>query len=245
MKKVNPNLTLIGCKMTSGADQEHTVAAAYKTLIGAKCNVVVANDLSNLKRKLLVYPDGATFVYENEFDAFNLALLRVIEDIHYKTIESKVTYPPHFLLAEAQEIMKKIIEKYRDRFVHRKDGVDRVFGGAAVKIDHNAFLLTPREKESMFTVHDCIVVTGVSERTITTLHGKASLNAPLLIKHLNTHGGKAVLHLHEQLPRIPTMDYAPPGTVRDNDRLIPTWLYNIDGHGFIGTLDDNCDLRME
>lgn len=61
---------------------------------------------------------------------------------------------------------------------------------------------------------------------------------------LKTFKGRpmAMLHLHEQLPGVPTVPYAPPGTVRDNEREIPGPVFNIEGHGFIACLDDNLDI---
>ena len=50
-----------------------------------------------------------------------------------------------------------------------------------------------------------------------------------------------VLHLHEQLPDVPTYKYTPPGTWRDNDRDITSPVFNIEHHGFIACL--GSDLR--
>ena len=63
--------------------------------------------------------------------------------------------------------------------------------------------------------------------------GKATLNAPLLIKVGEKFGADAVLHQHRQLEGVPTVPHAPPGTVRDNDRDVPGPAFNIEGHGFV------------
>ncbi len=77
------------------------------------------------------------------------------------------------------------------------------------------------------------------------------MNAPLLIRfaqhvlkarqHGMMYGGKepVVLHLHEQLPGVPTLPYGPPGTDRDNLRVLPDGVraFNIQGHGFVACLD--------
>jgi hypothetical protein len=72
---------------------------------------------------------------------------------------------------------------------------------------------------------------------------KATMNATLLMRHLKQHpSAAAVLHLHEQLPNVPTVPYAPPGTVRDNLREIIGHVYNIEGHGCIASLDEHGEI---
>ena len=51
IKKINPKITLIGCKLLSGSNYETLIENAYNVVLNAKCNVVIANDLSNLKTK--------------------------------------------------------------------------------------------------------------------------------------------------------------------------------------------------
>ena len=53
IKKINPKITLIGCKLLSGSNYETLIENAYNVVLNAKCNVVIANDLSNLKTKYL------------------------------------------------------------------------------------------------------------------------------------------------------------------------------------------------
>ena len=262
MRKLNPKLTLIGCKMTSGSEKSETLKAAYQTLLKAHCNVVVANDLSRLKHKMLVYPDG-NVVGMDDFDRLYGDLEAVLRDEHYHTEpEPYETYeekPGSDLdrgeadLASARLRFDALVEKYRARFVIRpsapsglvyagvSDEPDRVFGSVAVRIDAVRILVSPREKGTMFSSKDAVVVTRMNEPSgrriapiVRTVGGeKATLNAPLLIRVMARFDAPEVIHLHEEHPEWPTLPYAPPGTVRDNDRTFSEPAFNIDGHGCV------------
>lgn len=233
MKKLNPNLTLIGCKMTSGAEPFETLRAAYASLIKARCNVVVANDLARLQFKALVYPDGNT-VGMGSFARLYDDLEAVIRDQHWRT-EAETRSLPDIDLRPARTNFDALCNKYRARFVTRPDG-ERVFGALAVRIDANRVLVSPREKGAMFSSEDAVVVTGVDleRKVIFTLKGKkATLNAPLLFRVMLAFDARAVVHLHELDKRWQVLPYGPPGTVRDNDRPFSAPHFNIEGHGCV------------
>ena len=250
MRKLNPKLTLIGCKMTSGAEKSETLKAAYYTLLKAHCNVVVANDLSGLKEKTLVYPDGHTRHFEGDFEAMYSDLESLLADEFYRT-EPKVTGFVEASDADVEAARKRfdaVVEKYRARFTKRPDGangVDRVFGSVAVLIDDWRVLVSPREKGVMFSSKDAVVVESIDRpyRVVYTQRGeKATLNAPLLCAVLGTFNASAVLHLHEENARWPTYPYAPSGSVRDNDRTFTRAVFNIAGHGFVAALDNQNEF---
>lgn len=240
MRKLNPKLTLIGCKMTSGAEKVETLRQAYGTLLKAHCNVVVANDLSNLKEKMLVYPDGHARVMG--FDAMYEELGGLLNDVFYRT-ETETTLPD----ARVRDIdyacmqFDQLCDQYRDRFKKRPEGPggpERVFGSLAVRIDADHFLVSPREKGVMFDSKDAVVVTRVdpNAHVVFTVRGrKATLNAPLLLAVMKRYSANAVVHLHEEKPEWPSYGYAPPGTVRDNHRIFTSHSFNIEGHGCIFT----------
>jgi hypothetical protein len=241
MRKLNPKLTLIGCKMTSGSSKEELMRAAYQTLLKGHCNVVVANDLSNLKVKTLIYPDGRQKVIES-FDAMYQELKLVIDDDFYRTEFDMRAQSFDLDKYDAAKVrFDRICEFYRDRFLKRPDGHDRVFGSVAVRIDERNVLVSPREKGTMFTSKDAVVVTEVDreKHIIRTVGGrKATLNAPLLLSAMWCSDAGlvphfAVIHLHEQNLEWDTYSYAPPGSVRDNDRSIEDFHFNIDGHGCV------------
>jgi len=240
MKGLNPKLTLIGCKMTSGSSFDELIYAAYRVVLDAHCNVVVANDMqAGLKGKHLVYQDRTVQSFHNDFDGFFAALEAVIEDEHFSTTttglpEMSVQFHP-----ATRQVFDRIVEKYRGRFTPVEG--DRVYGSVAVRcqIPASGWMCSPREKGQMFTSDDAVVVADVDwEKNIVITHDrKATLNAPLLIRYGTLSGHDAVIHLHEQIEGLPTLPYAPPGTVRDNGRelapMVLTHGFNIEGHGCI------------
>jgi len=264
MKIANPKLTLIGCKMLVNATHEDLIEAAYHVLLSARCNLVIANDMGRgLKTKYLIHKDRAVVTHQDDWNGFYADILAVIEDEYY---ESRVVVPTpeghaeHLkTFCEQYELFDRIVEENRDRFFKPVDGEDRAFGAVAVKLPGLGWLCSPREKSGMFTSKDAVVVLGWVEdergfvgqtgcRPLVVVNSmtksKATLNAPLLIRVGEEHKAKAVLHLHEQLPAFggrcivppPTVKHAPPGTVRDNNRIIPGPEFNIEGHGFIKCL---------
>jgi len=123
------------------------------------------------------------------------------------------------------------------------------------------YLTTPRVKDGSFTSADAVYLAPwlkTKERIVQVGKGaKATMNAPLLMRvaqwaRQHAQEGSCfavrepvVLHLHEQLPGVPTVPYAPPGTDRDNLRDIPGPVFNIEGHGFIACLDGNLNILEE
>lgn len=65
--------------------------------------------------------------------------------------------------------------------------------------------------------------------------GETFFNAAALARWAREHPEIEIRD--EQLPDVPTLPYAPPGTVRDNNRILPDCpAFNIKGHGFIKIL---------
>lgn len=244
MKKLNPKLTLIGCKMTSGADKTETLRQAYQTLLKSHANVVVANDLQRLKEKVLVYPDASARDM-GSFGQFYEYLEATINDRFYRTERAQAAGSPAYSdpsehdLNRAQVMFDNLCARYRERFKKwptGPHGPERVYGAVAVRIDSDHVLVSPREKGEMFDSRDAVVVTEVNtaRHVVFTMFGrKATLNAPLLVRVMGKFKANAVVHLHEQNPNWPTLPYAPPGTVRDNERKLETEAFNIEGHGCV------------
>lgn len=237
MRKLNPNLTLIGCKMTSGAEHEETFRQAYKTLLKSRCNVVVANDLQRLKEKFLVYPDGNR-VPMKSFEMLYSELELLLCDKFYRTESQREGYidADAAALEAASTRFDELCSKYRERFTKRPDGQERVFGSLAVRIDSDRALVSPREKGVLFNSKDAVVVSEVDRQNhvVRTVRGKrATLNAPLLLKVMREYKARAVVHLHEKHADWISRPYAPPGTVRDNDRAVVDSRFNIEGHGCV------------
>lgn len=256
VKRIKPEITLIGCKMTAGVTLDQLTGAAYKTLLGARCNAVIANDLTGLREKFLVHQDRTRLQFAVDDPLFYPTLLQLMLDEHYRTVVGEMTVTP----GEAVALFDRIVERYRGRFVHRfpesvTELTSYVFGAVAVRLHgpdapaalHDEVLISPREKGQAFTSTDAVRVAKIDheKREVHVSGGKATLNAPLLVRHLQAYPeARAVLHLHEQLQGVPTVSYAPPGTLRDHRRPIPASAYNIEGHGFIAALDENGELLL-
>lgn len=233
MKALNPKLTLIGCKMTSGASREDLIEAAYQTLLHARCNVVVANDLrSGLQDKHLVYPDHSVVTHSGAFEQFYQDLDLILSDVHYSTwleFDSNPVVPPG-------GFFDHLVEENRSEFILRDQQSDRVFGAILIR-DVDSYVVSPREKGRMFSSKDATRVLSIKNRVVHVRgSNKATLNAPLLCRVADKYGSKAVVHIHKMIPDVPEVPYAPPGTARDNEREIPGPSFNIKGHGCIISL---------
>lgn len=253
MRKVNPKLTLIGCKMLIGSERGELVGAAEDVLRASKAHVVLANDQADLHTKLLVFPDRTVIdlpdlQHANEWEMLYEHLRLLIEDRHWHTEvdpdDADQTAPSSDVnqwLATTR-MFDAIARKYRDRFA--SGGGDLVFGSLLVPLgDGQGYFVSPRTKTALFSSKDAVwVASELDEPTRAIFIGKpgakATLNAPLLVRMAQTYPGKPVLHLHEQLPDVPTMPYAPPGTDRDSLRDIPGPAFNIEGHGFVSILNN-------
>jgi len=235
MRPANASLNLVGCKLTSGVSQEELIDIAYELLLDTKCNAVVANDLSNLKSKCLVYPDRTVIPYHlgNE-NTFIRDVTEVLQDRHFRTLPGEVPFIPGHALDLACKIFDGLVDKYRDRFVTRTTGAHtHTFGSLAVKIWGSCWLCSGRHKDAGFTSKDAVLARLDRDRVVVETHrGKATLNAPRLMSMGNQTGCRAVVHFHEQLPGVETIPYAPPGTVRDLHKGYSRQ-YNIRGHGCI------------
>lgn len=246
MKAKNPLMTLIGCKLLFSGDVDTLVNAAYHVLLQSRCNAVIANDAKlGLKKKFVVHQDRSVATFDNDFNGLYKHITAIIDDVHYRTEKLHLSCN---LNLKSSRVFTAIVEKRRTWFTRRVADSDFVFGAVAVRNFHpdekNYFYTTPREKGEMFGVDDAVEVRIDREtRTVFTSGGKATLNAPLLIRHLQKFPQAAgVLHYHGEPPKqgeAPIAPYAPPGTARDNEREIPALHYFIEGHGWIIAVDED------
>lgn len=257
MRRINPKLTLIGCKMLVLPTYEELIDAAYHgVILTSKANVVLANDLTGLRTKYLVYPDRTVQTFDNDWERLYEALHAVIQDEHWTTEwDQESSENMRRRHPEALALFDRIVDKYRDRFSPRGDG--KVFGSLLVPIDagRSGFLVSPREKSGMFSSADAVWLPAPQPTGRTLLVGagsRATMNAPLLLRvsgmpmtrEVMECSKYPVLHLHEQLQGVPTVPYAPPGTDRDNMRRFAETTFNIEGHGFIACLDTNLEIMQ-
>jgi hypothetical protein len=254
MKAANPDLTLIGCKMLSGATKKELVAAAGHVAHKARCNAVVANDLKNLHIKHVVMPDLSVHSFDGDWEGFYGFLDGILSDVHYRTVfrdlwwgdipVTKETREARSQVAEAKRKFDLIVNQNRAGFTPGGDG--KVFGSVAVRVCGAYWLVSPREKGEMFTSDDAVLVYNSNDWKTNNLvevvknqgNRKATLNAPLLIRTGDKFKVGAVFHQHAFKEDVQTVPYAPPGTVRDNGRDIPAPVFNIEGHGFVACLTE-------
>jgi len=240
MRRTNPQLTLIGCKMLVGAKDHELLGAAEKVLVRARCNVVIANDQGrDLKRKLLVYPDRSVFEYDNDFEGFYRALDLLIRDQFYQTSVTQPALPSG--LGEAKALFDRVVAQCADRFY--VSGSGHALGSLAVR-SPLGWLCSSRGKLGPPKADEASLVTFVDQGArVTRVQGpKATLNAPLLTAVGDQYEADVVLHLHEHLEGLPMVPYAPPGTQRDNDRDILGTAFNIRGHGFVMALSPDTGI---
>jgi len=255
MKKVNPTMTLIGCKLLFSEVDDALIDAAYKVVLDARCNMVIANDGKNLKKKFLVHQDKTVIELDDDFDALYEHIRGHIADTHWRTDMRKEN---RGRILHCSRIFDSVVDKYRDKFIHRQKDKDFVFGSVATRhVDPGCdstwpreFLISPREKGQEFDNWDAGVCSfDFQSHKVTSWSKKVTLNAPLLARHLNLYEeAVAVVHYHAPVKDdpgikglLPTAPYAPPGTWRDNNRDIPGPSYYIEGHGWIIALDENLE----
>ena len=250
MKQVRPGITLIGCKLLFSGEEEKLIDAAYKVVLNARCNMVVANDgIIGLRKKFLVHQDRAVTVVDNDFERLYEEIRAHIEDVHWST---EVRKEDRGRILKYSDQFNRVVLKYRDKFVRRQADKDFVFGAVAVRYkdpgveNEEEFLVSPREKGEAFDCWDAGVCTfDWDARKVKAWGKKVTLNAPLLARHLRMFPeATSVVHYHGDAPRkgeAPIVDYAPPGTARDNEREIPAYHYYIEGHGWIMALDENAE----
>lgn len=168
-----------------------------------------------------------------------------VHEFYYRTVPNPILTPR--LWMQEGNLFDAVVTKYRDRFVQRQDGADKVFGAVCLpnRDGTPGGICSPREKGQMFNVFDAVEITSIEGRIIyvNDTRQKATLNAPLLIRMGQKYPeATAILHLHEQLPGVPTMSFLKPGSAADNEREIPGPVFNIYGHGFIACLDANLNI---
>ena len=215
MKERNPNLTLIGCKLLFSGNEETLVTAAYKVVLDAKCNMVIANDGEiGLRKKFLVHQDRTVIPIDDDYDRLYDHILNHINDQHWRTSMHR---EDRGRILKYGNIFDGIVEKYQDRFIPRQPGSKMVFGAVATRYkdpgveDTEEWLVSPREKAGDFDRWDAVVCSMNKEsRQMITWGKKATLNAPLLIRHLKTFPrAVAVLHYHGNLIDGPTYGSGP------------------------------------
>jgi hypothetical protein len=236
VKHANPRCTLVGFKLLSGVSDDELVRAAYTIVQDAKADLVVANDSTNLDRKLLVTKERS--VIEMTETWLTDFLHEMAEDKHYTTVWRGSGVPG---VPDATDSYFAVMREHGSRIEEFGTVGDHVFGCAAVRVRGGGFLCSPRGKNTIHEdpvyvheVHHGVrhVVVGQSAYLDTEEYPKASLNAPLLARIFDSDPLiKAIVHTHQTDTGLSVLPYAPPGTVRDSHRKLLYEDFEIEHHG--------------
>lgn len=235
VKKVSPDVNLFGFKLLSNVAHDELVRAAYGVLLESKATAVFANDTTNLKKKHIITRERGEIVLgdapADRFGGLAQFIIDCTADLYYRT---ELNAPMNGIGPEHFNSFNEVVSVWGERFKQTPEGY--VFGTVAIRGPSwsQSFLTTGRGKNEL---EDTAVVHSVDhENRIVRVTGsrKATLNAPLLDRIFqHDPRAKKIIHFHEQLPDVPTLPYAPAGTVRDAMRALPHGpvAFNIAGHG--------------
>lgn len=240
VKKAAPRVHLFGFKLLSGVDYEELIRAAYGVLRSSGATAVFANDMTDLQQKYAVTKERG--IHPMKFEDMAGWIQEMINDEYYHT---RFVRNPAFatLNQEDLEYFKAMINTYKSRFTRTEDGY--IFGTIAVRTSRG-FLTTGRGKKEL---DEWAWVKRVDheKRIVQVPYPKATLNAPLLDTIFRRiPRAKAILHYHTPYKKagkkaLPTLPYAPPGTVRDSVREIES-SFNIENHGCFIIFDKNREV---
>jgi len=252
VKESNPRCTLVGFKLLSDVSDEELVRAAYTITLDARADLVVANDATNLDRKLLVTKERSVIeIHRTDgycgLDNKAQSLIDLVDfldamagDKHYRTEESyDYQVPEGQPVALVARIMRKAVERYgrlREHYEPQMEAAGKteggyLFGCIATRSVNDGFYISRRGKAGL---EEAVHVAKVDHftREVHSIQGKASLNAPLIDKLFLKHPvAKAIVHMHDHDTGLPVLPYAPPGTVRDSCRDLPDGDFEIEHHG--------------
>lgn len=239
VKKVAPKTHLFGFKLLDGVDHNELIKAAYGVLLESKATAVIANDRQDLGKKFIVTKERG--VHEVSQDGLAGWIWEILQDEYYKTqteIDHRIEFPEDALVFEKIMEIKGIRDNFKECFEPTPEGY--VFGTIALRVKGESFLTTSRGKKELksFVLVDKVdheqKIVYAPNRGVPPTPIKATLNAPLLDHIFKTMPYvDSILHMHDisnipfertfdksLLEKMPVLDYAPPGTVRDSIRDI-------------------------
>ena len=227
VKRVAPLTHLFGFKLLSGVTNEELIRAAYGVVIDSRATAVFANDALDLQQKYAVTKErGVHPLTQEELASW---IWTMINDVYYSTVVDSGPPPSN----EAVRRFHELVQNYSCFFKPNEVGL--IFGTVAVRHE-SGFVTGGRGKNELASLSNVTWVDHQGRKVHVTGSVKASLNAPLLSRMFDNPLVEYVVHYHCQYPGIPTVDYAPPGTVRDSERRNGT-SFNIKDHGCILLFD--------
>lgn len=221
--RVAPKTHLFGFKLLSGVAKEVLVDAAYGVLLDSKAELVFANDATNLAAKFAITKERG--VIPLDIDGLVQMVKQAMEDEYYSSVSCV-----DLSIGDVTLFNKLVLENQFNFMAHNGFGTVAVRAGPG-----KSFFTTQRNKimNGQF-VNIPILVYAVSHDTRQVIYqgtSKPTLNAPLLAHIFETNPTVThIIHLHEQVPNLPTLPYAPPATVRDSIRDVHS-SFNIEHHG--------------
>ncbi|MCW6160439.1 MAG: phosphopantothenoylcysteine decarboxylase [Candidatus Micrarchaeales archaeon] len=242
VKKVNPGCCLVGFKLMSRASRDELIDGAWKVMRNARADLVIANDRQELMRKLILAKDKSFREVGNLEGAADF-IEQIANDKHFRTKVSGGSLSKHAAVAKA---CQDLAERNSRKFVSWGDGSERRFGCIAMR-SNGGMVISPREKDTPKTKWKWVLVRDVDPRgmRIHAAGGKASLNTPLLWNVFRKNRDAAyIIHYHRQRKGLPTVGWAPPGTLREYN-LARKGSFNVFGHGAIEIYDKKGDLLVE
>jgi len=239
VKKVNPDCCLIGFKLTSGSSQEELMEGAWKVMLNSRADLVVANDKQDLMKKFILAKDKSVREVKSLKEVVDF-IEKTASDKHFKT---EVVSSGLSGFEKETKLAEKIAEQNKEKFTPWDKKSKRRFGSVAV-ISKKGMIVSPREKDAPEEGWAWVTVESVDPQKmiLKTMGGKASLNSPLLWNVFKkTPSAKYILHYHQQKEGLPSVEWAPPGTLREFE-LARRGSFNVKLHGAILVYDEKGKL---
>lgn len=225
VKKIAPKTRLIGFKLLKGVPHEELIKAAYEIVLDSKAVCVVANDRDDLDTKYVVTKERGEQKIDDKVDFVDF-IYGLITDEYYRTIVDEFNVVDSLHVRRAEMIEARVVDKYKS-VEH-----GHVFGTVAVRVPllgQNAFITTVRDKGN--SNDHWTYVHGVRGKVVRAGPFKPTLNSPLLHTIFKVNPNvEAIIHYHKEGLNQVSLPYAPPGTVRDANRVI-NHNFEIKGHG--------------
>jgi len=234
VKKVAPKTKLFGFKLLAGVEHDELIKAAYGVLLESKATYVFANQMKSLNDLQWITKERAVIPMKRS--ALAKTIIQGIQDEYYKTELGRTEW---LGTQETNDKFEYLLDLYGMSFTTTPEGY--IFGTIAVRDNPTmpGFLTTGRGKNELEDKAFVSHVDHVRKIVTTTTPRKATLNAPLLDWIFQfDHRVESIVHTHIQNTDLPTLKYAPSGTVRDSirmeiDNIIGSGVggFNILGHG--------------
>lgn len=230
VKKENPHVNLFAFKLLNNVPHEELIDAAYDIALESKATAVIANDLKDLNTKHIVTKEKGVLEYKE--DDYYKFILDCIEDEYYRTVRVDGKFKLHNV-----DLLEEYKLKYTDKFT-KTCGKERYVFGTIATCDRKDYTITAtiRGKKDLEEWVSFRVDDNSKKVLVKNLSKKPTLNAPLLNNIFKSFDKvNIIVHFHEQVDELPTLEYAIPGTVRDSLRDLTgngcDKGFNIKGHG--------------